>query len=554
MRGLLDVIATSHGDQAKIQLRSRSQSQSGIDFARMAHRRNVRTRIGPAIIQPQADTADAIRSIAASQLGPWSPIIISNRAPYEPAGPMRFRRGSGGLVTALLSVAEATGASWIACARTDTEQSLARGGGSVMASSAGRPALKIYYVDPGEVPYELHYSVISNPLLWFVQHHLWDLAHQPVINQRIHDAWSRGYVEVNRQIAEKVVQVASQSKVAPLLLIQDYHLYLLAGFVRRQLPDIAMQHFIHIPWPAADYWKVLPSSMREAIFDGLLGNDVIGLQTNADVWRFLNGCSELMGLRVDHQEQAVLHRGRVVWVRAYPISIDTSSLDRLAAAPETLSELVRLRSSMIYKLIVRVDRTDPSKNILRGFLAYERLLAAHPEHIGKVQFWAFLQPSRQDVGVYRTYLRSIDKTARGINRRFARPDWTPIRLEYGENIHRAVAGFVSFDVLLVNPISDGMNLVAKEGAFLNKRDGVIVLSENAGAFEELRDNVIGINPFDVEATAQAIHRALTLSHESRAAMASGVRAAVSERDITRWVQQQLYDLKDLLAPPGRQSA
>jgi trehalose 6-phosphate synthase len=505
-------------------------------------------------MQPRTDTADAIRSIAASQLGRWSPIIVSNRAPYEPAGPLRFRRGSGGLVTALLSVAEATGASWIACARTDIERSLARGRGSVMASSAGRPALNIHYVDPGDEAYRLHYSVISNPLLWFVQHHLWDLARQPVINQRIHDAWSRGYVEVNRLIAEKVVEVAAQSKAPPLLLIQDYHLYLLAGFVRHQIPDIAMQHFIHIPWPAADYWKVLPSSMRDAIFGGLLANDVIGFQTNGDVMRFLNGCSDLLGLRVDHQEQAVLHRGRVVWVRAYPISIDTSSLDRLAAAPETRSELARLRSSTIHKLIVRVDRTDPSKNILRGFWAYERLLVAHPEHIGKVQFWAFLQPSRQDVGVYRTYIKLIDKTARTINRRFARPDWTAIRLEYGENMHRAVAGYEGFDVLLVNPIYDGMNLVAKEGAFLNGRDGVIVLSENAGAFEELRENVIGVNPFDVEATAQAIHRALTLPRESRAATALSLRAAVCERDITRWVQQQLYDLRDLLAPSGGQSA
>jgi trehalose 6-phosphate synthase len=501
-------------------------------------------------VQPQLDTADAIRSIAASQLGRWSPIIVSNRAPYEPAGAWRFRRGSGGLVTALLSVAEATGASWIGCARTDTERSLARQGEPVTASSAGRPPLKIHYVDPGEQPYRLHYAVISNPLLWFIQHHLWDLARQPVINQRIHDAWSQGYVKVNRMMAEKAVEVASRSTAPPLLMVQDYHLYLLPGSVRHTIPTIAMQHFIHIPWPAADYWKVLPASMRDAIFTGLLANDVIGFQTNGDVWRFLNGCSELLGLRVDPQEQAVLHRGRVVWARAYPISIDASSMTRVAAAPETRAELMRLRRAPDQKLIVRVDRTDPSKNIVRGFLAYERLLAAHPEHIGKVQFWAFLQPSRQDVGLYRSYLRSIDETARQVNRRFARPDWMPIRLEYGENINRAVAGYSDFDVLLVNPIYDGMNLVAKEGAFLNGRDGVIVLSENAGAFEELRDNVIGVNPFDVEATAQALHDALTLPQGSRSAMALRLRAAVRERDITRWVQQQLYDLKDLLAQPA----
>jgi trehalose 6-phosphate synthase len=311
-----------------------------------------------------------------------------------------------------------------------------------------------------------------------------------------------------------------------------------------------MQHFIHIPWPAADYWKVLPASMRDAIFTGLLANDVIGFQTDRDVWRFLNGCSDLLGLRVDPQEQAVLHKGRVVWARAYPISIDASSLYRVATSSETRAELRRFRPSANQKLIVRVDRTDPSKNIVRGFLAYERLLADHPEHIGNVQFWAFLQPSRQDVGLYRSYVKAIDETARHVNRRFARADWMPIRLEYGENINRAVAGYSDFDVLLVNPIYDGMNLVAKEGAFLNGRDGVIVLSENAGAYEELRDNVIGVNPFDVEATAQALHQALTLPWEARSAMAVSLRAAVRERDITRWVKQQLYDLKDLLVQPG----
>jgi trehalose 6-phosphate synthase len=497
---------------------------------------------------PRPDTAAAIRALAAGQLGRWSPIIVSNRAPYEPAGGARFRRGSGGLVTALLSVAEATGASWIACAQTDMERALARERGSVTAASAGRHPLTIHYVDPGERAYRLHYSVISNPLLWFIQHYLWDLARQPVITQRIHDAWSQGYVEVNRLIADKVVEVASRTK-APLLLIQDYHLYLLPEFVRNRMPWVAMQHFIHIPWPAADYWKVLPASMRNAIFGGLLANDVIGFQTNGDVWRFLNGCSELMGLRVDLQERAVLHRGRAVWVRAYPVSMDASYMSRVAAEAATRAELRRLRASAPEQVIVRVDRTDPSKNILRGFWAYERLLSAHPEHIGKVQFWAFLQPSRQDVGVYRSYVKSIDETAASINRRLGGPDWLPIRLEYGENIHRAVAGFTGFDVLLVNPIFDGMNLVAKEGAFLNRREGVVVLSENAGAYEELRDNVIGINPFDVEATAQALHRALTMPLAARAEMAHGLRETVRERDITRWIDHQLYDLKDLLPQP-----
>lgn len=493
-------------------------------------------------------THDLIRSFTGRLLSRWSPIIVSNRAPYEPDAIGGFRRGSGGLVTSLLSLAEATQAPWVACARTGRERELAGNDTGIRVASRGRATVMVHYVDPGRDRYRAHYSVIANPLLWFVQHYLWELGREPVIDERVHSAWRHGYVEVNRFLAERVAELAASAERTPLVMTQDYHLYLLPGFVREQLPSATLQHFVHIPWPAAEYWKVLPEAMRNAIFQGLLGNDIVGFQTPRDVSHFLAGCEELLGLRVDYQEQAVLYRGRVVWVRSYPISIDVDAMERLSSSAAVRSEEQRLRDWGFEKLIVRVDRTDPSKNVLRGFLAFERLLASHPELASRVQFWAFLQPSRQDVAVYREYLRLVKQTAERINARLATPGWVPIRLELGENIHRAVAAYRNYDVLLVNPIYDGMNLVAKEGALLNRRNGVLVLSENAGACHELGEHAMVVNPFDIEAGADALYRALFLPEEARARLSQQLRDSVRASEISGWILHQMEDISDLTAP------
>jgi trehalose 6-phosphate synthase len=200
------------------------------------------------------------------------------------------------------------------------------------------------------------------------------------------------------------------------------------------------------------------------------------------------------------------------------------------------------------RLIARIDRTDPSKNIVRGFISYEKLLRYHPELHGQVQFWAFLQPSRQDVPAYIRYLREIRQTAARINSELGSEDWTPIRLEIAESERKALAALKNFDVLLVNPVYDGLNLVVKEGALVNQKDGVIVLSENAGAHEELRGTVLSINPFDVEATAAAMYTALTMAPEDRHRMNELARNVVRTNDIARWISNQVQDLRDLVAP------
>lgn len=460
-----------------------------------------------------------------------------------------MRRGAGGLVSALLTVAEATGAPWVACARTPAERQRAASGRPVVVPGT-RGRLEIHYAVPEPDAYRRYYSVIANPLLWFLHHYLWGLIYDPLIDDSLWQAWEHGYVAVNRLMADKVVQVARRSARPPLVMTQDYQLYLVPRRVRQLLPEATLQQFIHIPWPAPNYWKVLPRPMRDAIFEGLLGNDVVGFQSRLDVHNFLISCEELMGLRVDHRERAVLYAGRVVWARPYPISIDVPSLERLAASTAVEAELSELRRNRPEKLIVRVDRTDPSKNIVRGFLAYELLLRRHPELHRKVQFFAFLQPSRQDVSHYRTYLNAITRTAARVNARYGQRGWAPIRLELGENVRRAVALYRDFDVLLVNPIYDGMNLVAKEGMVVNQRDGVLVLSENAGAHEELGQWSVTVNPFDVGATADALHQALTTPLPQRRSWIEAIRQQVRANDIGRWLSLQVKDLRDLVPAPS----
>jgi trehalose 6-phosphate synthase len=492
-----------------------------------------------------------LRAYVTRALPGFSPVLASNRAPHEPRPDGTFKRGSGGVITGLLTLAEATGADWVACARNQAERDIAAAHAAALTmpliSSTGR----LYYATPTQEQYDMYYSVIANPVLWFVQHYLWDLGNEPVIDERIHDAWERGYVEVNRQVAARVIGLCRAAPARPLVLVHDYQLYLVPAMVRQAVPSAAIQHFVHVPWPTPQYWKVLPKHMRDGILEGLLGCDIVGFQSSLDVRNFLLTCEENAGLQVDERERAVLAGGRVVYARHYPISIDVPTTTRLAASRGVRRQEEEVATWRPDMLIARIDRTDPSKNILRGFIAYDKLLRYHPELRGRVQFWAFLQPSRQDIAVYSRYLRQIRQTASRINSDLGTAEWQPIRLEVGESERKAIAAMKSFDVLLVNPVYDGLNLVAKEGALVNHKDGLIVLSENAGAHEELRGHVLSINPFDVEATAEAMYVGLTMAPGERHILNHGAREVVRANDIARWISNQVQDLRDLVPPADR---
>jgi trehalose 6-phosphate synthase len=382
-------------------------------------------------------------------------------------------------------------------------------------------------------------------LLWFLQHYLWDTPRSPDITRDIWDAWRNGYVAVNKQFADEIVTAADALSAEPLIMLQDYHLYLCAKFVRDRRPQARLQLFIHIPWPDPDYWRLLPSEMRVAICTGLLGNDIVGFQTPQHCRSFMYTCEAYVpNVEIDYESSSILWNGRRIQARAYPISIDASAVRRLAYSKEARSHDRYLPNHWNEFTVLRVDRAEPSKNIVRGFQAFDRFLEAHRDFQGRVNFVAITVPSRMDVVEYQDYLDEVSAIVGRVNAKYANVEtgWQPIHLIMGENYPRALAAMKWYDVLLVNSIIDGMNLVAKEGALLNERNGVLILSEGAGAANQLGEHSIVIAPTDVEGTAEAIHRALTMPLDERRRRAEGLRSQVESDDVTKWFETQVADM------------
>lgn len=477
-------------------------------------------------------------------------VIVSNRAPFSiqggENGEKKFQRSGGGLVTALLGLALQVPTTWIACATTDEEREWKEG--DIRIGDDGESIHEVF-IDPSPQAYNDYYQVISNPLLWFLQHSIWDFAHSPILNRATWHAWDEGYVQVNRLFADAVVNRVRKNLNPSLVMLQDYHLYLAPRFIRKRLrrQDTLLTHFIHIPWPGPEDWGLLPGRMREAILDGLCAVDMVGFQTREDALNFMRTCESLLpGARINYRSGRVDYRGRTTHVRDFPISIDVASLreqaadEEVAQYRESLEELLEGR-----QMILRIDRTEPSKNIVRGFLAYDEMLEIYPEHHGKVQFVAILVPSRLEVEEYQGYLEDLMAAAGNVNAKYGTSDWEPVRVLVGESYPRAVAAMQLYDVLLVNPVADGMNLVAKEGAIVNERDGVLVLSERAGAHQQMGDHALVISPCDISATAEAMNMALTMSKEERHRRAKALKQSVEREDIRLWLCWQLEALQEL---------
>jgi trehalose 6-phosphate synthase len=473
-------------------------------------------------------------------------VIVSNRGPAQferdESGERVVTRGGGGLVTALSGLVSHRSALWIASTLTEEDVAVSEEVGGPVNISIGGIDYEVLLVVSEPAAYDAFYNVIANPILWFIQHYLWDLSNAPDIRREEMDAWEYGYKVVNADLATAVLrQVEGTDR--PLVMLHDYHLYTMPGVVRAARPDVFLHHFVHIPWSQPDSWRILPGSWREEIYTGLLANDIIGFHTNSSCRNFLACCQELLELDVDYESFAVMNEGHETWVRAYPLAIDAQRL-RDAAESEAVAEyeeevLERRRDH----LILRVDRADLSKNVLRGFTAFDVFLDQHPEFRERVTFVAHLQPSRQDVPQYEEYLERIEALVAVVNHRHGTTDWMPIDLRIYDNFYEAVARYKHYDLLVVNPIFDGMNLVAKEAPAVNTRDGVLMLSENTGAHEALGDCALSVNPFDIQEQADAMYRALTMDPEERRLRADRLRTIVDRRDPGDWVDEQLADIR-----------
>src|SRR4051812_24636599 len=494
-------------------------------------------------------------------------VLLSHRGPAtfrRTSTGLSLKRGAGGLVTALMGLAEhLDDAVWVCAAASEADALVAseHEGHSIEIGFSPNlhivdddtlgPTLNVRYVEVERDQHEAFYTQIANPLLWFVQHGLYGLATQPEITQETHDAYEQGYVAVNEQFARAVIDEVAIRDGHAIVMLQDYHFYLVGDLVRQQCPDVVISHFVHIPWPGPDGWRVLPAQMRDGMLRGLLGCDVVAFHTRRAARNFLTCAQEMLDLPVDFRAGTVTVPGvrggeRRVAARVYPISVDVEAVEKLAASEEVAAHrqaIERMHLNEGHQLVVRVDRTDPSKNIVRGFRAFGLLLDQHRELRGEVTFLASLMPSRQDVPEYADYLAQVGGVVAEVNARHHGEGWQPIDLRLQEDMAFAVASYQLADVLVVNAVNDGMNLVAKEAVLVNSRDGVLLLSENTGAHEELGAQALTVHPFDLQQQADAMYAALTMDPAERKARLAGAADVVRANDVQRWLDNQLEDLQ-----------
>ncbi len=471
-------------------------------------------------------------------------VIVANRGPRDFVwrnGHWVTRTAAGGLVSMLAPLARQPNVAWWCCVSEPPDARLARSGLYTTAADQADPRLHVLPVPlPADV-YHAYYGRISNEVLWMLQHHVIGPGGYDCVDAARHRAWSEGYLEANRRLA---AAVAAGTERARAFLIQDYHLYPLPALLRERFPRTPMLHFTHIPFPDAAIWKLLPAAWRTTILRGILGADVVGLQTPRDVQAFLAACHELLGLVVDGLRSTVqVEPHRRVRVRAYPASVNPHALRRTMQSAALEAVRRRLRPLLGELNVIRVDRLDPSKNQLIGFLAFDRLLELRPDLRGRARFLAFLVPSRTDLGVYRTYRDTIYAAIETINDRWAREcGGPPITVFYTNDQEQALAAMEACDVLLVNSLRDGMNLVAKEWAIVAQRPGVLVLSETVGVVEEAAESALLVCPLDVEGTAQALAEALDMPAAERAARLARFRSRVQRWTAWHWLSAQLEEL------------
>ena len=440
-----------------------------------------------------------------------------------------------GLTSGLAAAAADGGVLWLCTALSDADRAAARQG--ARAAEHGEPAVRMLDI-PSEI-FDAAYNGIANSVLWFVHHLLFDTPNQPRFGVEFRRDWA-AYRAYNEAFA---VALAEESVADTRVLIQDYHLALAPRMLRDRRPDARIAHFQHTPWAPPEYYRILPGEVAAAILDGMLGADHAGFLAERWASAFLDCCEVVLGARVMRGAGGggrVSHRGRVTDVAVHPLGVDSAALRARAgeadvrAAAATLTGLAEGR-----QLIVRVDRTELSKNIVRGLDAYRELLAARPEWRGNVTHLAFAYPSRSALTEYRAYTERVHQLAGQINAEFGRPDWQPLILEVKDDYPRSLAASKLADVLLVNPIRDGMNLVAEEGPVLSERGCALVLSREAGAAALIGDDALLVNPYDVTATADALHTGLAMPAFERRRRSAAIAAAAQAHAPQHWLAEQL---------------
>ena len=450
---------------------------------------------------------------------PGDLVIVSNRGPLsfslDDTGALVTRRGGGGLVTALGPAVAGSGATWIAGALSDADREAA-GRGLVEAEGF---RLRSLVVDPDD--YRSYYDVIANGTLWFLHHGLWDTPRRPRYDRHWREAWA-SFVAVNDAFAHTVVDAAPAGAT---VVVHDYHLSLLGPILATERPDLATVHFTHTPFCNPDGLRALPADAAEALLVGMAGYGACGFHATRWARNFEACCTEGLGAAVP--------------TFVSPAAADADDIAAVAGSEACAAALADLEAQVgDRRLIVRVDRIELSKNLLRGFWAYDTLLRERPEWRERVVFAACVYPSREGLIEYLAYRQEVEGVIGQLNDRWSTPAWTPILYDPSDDFPRSVAALRRYDALLVNPVRDGLNLVAKEGPLVNERDGVLALSRESGVWEEMEGAALEVHPFDVAQTADALHAALSMGPDERRAHSLEVRRRAGARSPVEWLADQ----------------
>lgn len=478
---------------------------------------------------------EVVRALWKKELAGCHLILVSNRGPVEVLeGGAGSKRGQGGLVTALSALSGLVPVTWVA-----SRLGLGPTEPDLPLASPGR-LMRLLSVPVDGERFSDYYDGFSNSLLWFLQHGLTHATVHPDFDLATWRSWD-AYREVNMAFARVITDASRRDGRRPVVWIHDYHLYLLPALLREMLPEAVLLHFTHVAWPSVDAWRMLPGSIRRAIIGGLLASDIVGFHVPRFADQFRLAAREFLGA-IGAPGGGELEWGdRTVRVRAYPISVDPASLCREARGPAVRrleAELVQQGLGTGYTL-VQVARVDPSKNLLRSLRAMELWFERVPARAREVRFWGVLPACRLGASLYRDHLAQVQALASRINRRFP---GTPVRLFHTHSPERALACLRHYDLLLVNSLADGMNLVAKEGPLVNRRDGVLLLSEAAGAYQELAPGALPVHPFDLVGMVSRMEQAYRMSRRERRARQTWLRGRIRANPLLRWVASQMLDL------------
>ena len=447
-------------------------------------------------------------------------VLASNRGPLsfrlDDSGTPIARRGAGGLVSGLAPLVAGTDATWLAAAMTDGDRVVAR---EPLVEAEGFRA-RMLDIDPAE--FAMAYDVVCNATLWFLYHGLFDLARRPRFDHRFTEAWD-AFRSVNRSFADAVAESAPDGAA---VLVQDYHLSLVGPMVAERRPDLRTVHFSHTPFAGPDLMRVLPDRFAEELLEGMAGHHACGFHSARWADAFTDSCEQIIGRRP------------ATFVA--PLASDPDDIRGVAGSEACRTAVAELDDLLGDRLLLaRVDRIELSKNIVRGFHAYDDLLTRYPEWRERVVFGAFLYPSREGLPEYLAYRQEVESVIDAINRRWRTPTWEPILADLSDDFPRSVAALCRYDVLLVNPIRDGLNLVAKEGPLVNDRDGLVALSPEAGVWDELAGAARRVHPFDITGTADVLAAALSAGGAERSVESAELRRRAEARTPAHWLEDQL---------------